>query len=821
MDSDSSPTIVYMIGNAHIDPVWLWPLSEGREEVLSTYRTAISLIEEYDGYIFTSGGAVTYRWVAEDDPALFEAIRAAVAAGRWALVNGWWLQPDCNIPHGESFARHALYGQRELMARFGRRARVGYNVDSFGHANTLPQLLKLGGLDYYVFFRPGPHEKELPGGPFWWEAPGGARVLVCRPPLHYGNPEDEDIQERIRRAAQQAPEGLGMVMCFYGVGNHGGGPTRRNVQAILSLQETAREIRPLFSAPDSFFTQVERLDKSWPVVRDDLQHHARGCYTALSRVKRENRQAEHALMRAERLSALATLLCAAPNETGALRDAWQEVLFNQFHDILAGTSIRAAYDDVWRKYASARDTADRVQRQALAALSSRVNVPTGEGRPLLVWNALPWDRSDVVSFSLPLGGWRHDFQGERYPGAPVVTDARGEAVPSQLVAVEFDHNTYVAHIEALVRVPAMGCRLLYVTLSEQSPPEHEPVPPTTDTLENDALRVRIDPDTGWMTSLWDIQHNVELLAGPSAVPLVIADPSDTWSHGIASFRDVCGAFRATRPPELVQDSAVRRTLRIHSEWGGSTLTQDVTLYRSGDFVDLDLSIDWHERHKMLKLAFPFRLDAARAVAATPYGWIERPASGEEEPCQAWIGLEGSMGGKAWGVCLLNDSKYGYDALGGELRLSLLRSPIYAFHDPRRVYPGVTYHYTDQGVQQVHCRLVPGKGGWRGAEPARRSEELHEPFIAWPVAPHAGSWGDVSLLRVSPHHALTTVVKLAEESEELIVRGYEAEGQPACLEVESEVLGQRWAYEAAPHEIYTLALPAGAGAAALNLLEEPR
>ncbi|NLD73405.1 MAG: alpha-mannosidase, partial [Chloroflexi bacterium] len=191
-DAHRPPVTVHMIGNAHIDPVWLWPLSEGRAEVLSTYRTALMLLDEFPGYVFTSGGSVTYQWAAEDDPALFGRIQQAVAEGRWALVNGWWLQPDCNIPGGESFARHALYGQRFLEEHFGRRARVGYNVDTFGHAGTLPMLLRGGGLDYYVFFRPGPHEKDLPREPFWWEAPDGTRVLTCRPPLHYGTPESED-----------------------------------------------------------------------------------------------------------------------------------------------------------------------------------------------------------------------------------------------------------------------------------------------------------------------------------------------------------------------------------------------------------------------------------------------------------------------------------------------------------------------------------------------------------------------------------------------------------------------------------------------------
>ena len=811
---------VHMIGNAHIDPVWLWPLSEGRAEVLSTYRTALALLQEFEGYVFTSGGSVTYQWVAEDDPELLRAIHQAVAQGRWALANGWWLQPDCNIPSGESLARHALYGQRFLQENLGQRARVGYNVDSFGHAGTLPQLLKLGGLDSYVFFRPGPHEKVLPQGPFWWEAPGGARVLACRPPLHYCSPEDTNVMERMAAAAAEAPEGLPLVMCFYGVGNHGGGPTRRNVQAIVEAMCTGGAVKPVFSAPERYFNEVARLGRSWPVVHDDLQHHSRGCYTALSRVKRENRQAEQALMAAERLSALATIACDVPAATGRLRQAWQGVLLNQFHDILAGTSIREAYEDVWRNYERARNVAAEMQETALQALSARVHV-ADRGRPVIVWNPLAWERTDVVHLALPMGDWRHDVAGLRYPGQPIVEDSAGLQLPCQIVDVELDHNTYVVHLEARVTAPALGMRVLYVNLPETDVPSKAPQPTYADTLENGVYWLKLDPETGGLVSVWDLEQGMELLAGPAAVPLVIEDPSDTWSHDVRSFRKVIGRFQADGPAEWVQDGPVRRTLRVRSCWGRSKMTQEISLYPAVRAIDVTMTVDWHEQHKMLKLAFPLNLHDPQVTASAPYGWIVRQANGEEEPCQAWVDLSGRAGEKTQGLCLLNDSKYGYDALDNELRLSVLRSPIYAFHDPRKMVPGITYHYTDQGEQVLRYRLLPHVGQWGVANPARQSEELHQPLIARPVAAHQGTWQDLSLLRVAPEHVVLTTAKLAEEGDRFIVRGYEAAGKPAHLTLTSDLMGVSWSHDVGPHEIWTLALPLQGGEPeALNLLEEP-
>lgn len=810
-----------MIANAHIDPVWLWPTSEGRAEVLSTYRTAIALIKEYRGYVFTSGGAVTFEWVEHDDPALFAAIRQAVREGRWALVNGWWLQPDCNLPSGESFARHALYGQRYLQSRFGQRARVGYNVDSFGHAGTLPQLLKLAGLDYYVFFRPGPHEKPLPTGPFWWEAPDGTRVLACRPPLHYGTPGEVNIADRVCFAAREVDRDLPVALCFYGVGNHGGGPTRRNVEDLVRLAATSTMLQPVFSSPEAYFGEVSAQAHDWPVVRDELQHHSRGCYSVLSRVKRENRQAEHALAQAERFSALATVAAGTPNAQVQLREAWQGVLFGQFHDILAGTSIREAYDDVWAQLAQSRRTAASMQTTALQALEARLDVPDRAGaRSIVVWNPLPWERSDVVQLPLRMGGWRHDFAGARFPGQPLVTDRAGQPIPCRMTHVSLDHNTYVLHVEAWVAVQGLGSRLLYVQIPEVAPQQNKSAPRYATEIRNDKLRLRVDADTGWISSLHDVARGAELLTGP-VVPLVIADDSDTWSHDVEAFREVCGRFVAQGPVQLTRDDTLCQALRVRAAWGGSSIVQDIALYAGAPFVDLSLTVDWHERFKMLKLATPINVRAPRVTASAPYGCIARLADGLEEPCQGWIDVSGGRGGEPQGLCVINDSKYGYDALQGELRLSILRSPIYAFHRPRKVVEGVDYTFIDQGTQVVHMRLFPHAGGWQECNPARGDAELHEPLFARPVTPHAGAWDDVSLLRVAPDNVHLECVKLGEESGTLIARGYETQGREAYMQIVSPLLGAHWAHSVRPHEVWTLALPLGGGEPQpLNLMEEP-
>ncbi len=356
---------LYMIGNAHIDPVWLWQWQEGYHEVIATFRSALDRLTEYDEFVFVASSAALYAWVEHSDPVMFAEIKARIAEGRWHVVGGWWIEPDCNIPGGESLVRQALYGQRYFREKFGVTAATGYNVDSFGHNATLPQILRKAGQRYYVFLRPMPHEKDLPSHLFWWEADDGSRVLAFRVMFEYCT-WSKDLEAHIRRCgdALKAPFDTGMG--FFGVGNHGGGPTRENIESIRRLSTQPDLPRLVLSDPDTFFAHVESQDLPIPVVHDELQHHASGCYAAHSGVKRWNRTAENRLIAAEKWSAVAALATGQPYPRAEFTRAWQGVLFNQFHDILAGTALEIAYEDARHLYGEALTAADRALNESRA-----------------------------------------------------------------------------------------------------------------------------------------------------------------------------------------------------------------------------------------------------------------------------------------------------------------------------------------------------------------------------------------------------------------------------------------------------------------------
>jgi alpha-mannosidase len=394
----ASERVLHLIGNSHIDPVWLWQWPEGFQEVRATFRSALDRMNEYPEFIFTCDSAAYYEWVEEIDPEMFEEIRQRVAEGRWELVGGWWVEPDCNLPGGESFVRHGLIGQGYFQSRFGKIATVGYNVDPFGHHAMLPQILAKSGMDSYVFMRPGPHEMRLPGPIFWWESPDGTRVLTFRLPHEYCAPR-EDLGYHLDKSIAQLPERWSEMMAFYGVGNHGGGPTRENLDSIRRLDGAGAMPRLRHSTPARFFDAVRASGAELPVVSEELQHHAVGCYSAHSGIKRWNRRAENILAPAEAWAAVAERVVGLAYPREELTNAWKQLLFNQFHDTLGGTAIEPAYDDARDQLGEATSIAARAHNLAVQSISRQVNVPAEQGTfPIMVFNPHAWPVRTVVVF---------------------------------------------------------------------------------------------------------------------------------------------------------------------------------------------------------------------------------------------------------------------------------------------------------------------------------------------------------------------------------------------------------------------------------------
>jgi len=750
---------VHMIGNAHLDPVWLWRWPEGCAEAIGTCWAAVDLLETHPGFIFTRGEALVYRWIEELEPELFARIRRFVADGRWALVNGWWIQPDCNLPDGEAFIRQALYGKRYFRERFGVDVTVGYNVDSFGHAGTLPMLLRHTGSDAYVFMRPNMREKSLPASLFDWVAPDGSRVTAYRLLEYYNHVPP--LAEKIATVEALAAREGHPVMCFFGVGNHGGGPTRTDLALIAEARARGHDL--VIDDPRRYFAAVVATPR--PEVHGELQPHAIGCYSVVAPIKMLNRRAEGQLALAEAASALATRHAGAPYPVAELRTLWQTLLFNQFHDILCGTSIPSATRDALEALGGVTQGADAVLNVALRRLAATI--------------APPADRTTATFVVFNLTGLRRQAPLEHEPWVD-----KGVDEPRRLVDDGDTEIAYqVVHAEALVSwmsrimfiadIPAYGYRV-YRFAHGTATAVSSTLTAAPNGLESGAWRLEIDRRTGGIARLVDKRARRDVFDGTAHLPIVVDDPSDTWSHGLDRFGLDGEAFTCDSV-EVVEDGPLRAALRVQAHAGRSTMTTTYLLHDDpAQPLEIRVRVEWREQRRLLRLRYPVSADAPAFRYEVPAGSTERAADGREYPGQRWALVRGRDG---YSLALASDAFYSYAADGQALYVTALRSPAYAHHNPYTLDVEGEYPYTDQGEHLITLRLLAGDGiGPRHAHAL--ADGLTRPLVATPHVSRGGtgpSRGE--FLAIESGSSVPVWLKGAEEGTDVIVRLLEVEGRP--------------------------------------------
>ncbi|MBE1584441.1 alpha-mannosidase [Nonomuraea angiospora] len=789
---------LHMIGNAHLDPVWLWPWQEGYQEARATFWSAIHRMDEYPDFVFTCDQVVLLSWVEESDPELFARIRERVAEGRWVNVGGWWVEPDCNLPSGESFARQGLYGQRYLKEKFGVTATVGMNVDPFGHHAMLPAILRGQGMDSYCFLRPGPHESELPGTLFWWESRDGSRVLAYRIPFEYCSPPGE-VAGQTEKALGQLDRSLGDLMIFYGVGNHGGGPTKANIESIHRYDRMGTFGELTMSSPRRYFDEMaKRLGEQGlaelPVWREDLQHHAAGCYSSHSGIKQWQRRAQAALLSAERWAAV-----AGHDAREELGRAWKQVLFNQFHDVLPGSAIEPAYDDARDQLGEAVAISKRIITRAHNVIARDIGIPQEDGtQPVVVFNPHPWPVTTRVEMQYGLA-----------PTGVRVVDADGQDVPcqrTQSVATTDDKGRGATVFQA--ELPALGYRLYRLRQGET--PYTSGLTASAHHIENDVLRLEIDPETGWPAALLDKRTGVDLVAGAQGEHTQICeDPTDTWGHRVVSYDWPGEAMRTTRVV-LRESGPLRARIRVEREWGRSTMAEEFILGVGDDAVEVRVTLDWRERAHLMKLRFPVALESPVATYEIPFGHLTRPVDGAEEPAQSWVDLSGAGAGLA----VVNNAKHGYDVSppgpgrGHSIGITAVRSPVYAWHDPRLLDPDGDYSYQDQGVQRFTYLLVPHAGDWRAAGLTRRAALLGSPVRAMLESFHDGPLPAArGYLDDGGGQVMVTAVKLHEDTpRDLVVRAVETTGRAALATLDLPLARIRLTADFGPGQIRTFRIP---------------
>jgi alpha-mannosidase len=816
-----SQATIDLAGNAHIDAAWLWPRSETIDVVKRTFTTALQLMDEYPNYTYSQSAAQYTAWIAEKYPQMNDQIRQRVKEGRWEIVGGMWVEPDLNLPDGESLVRQLLVGQRYFNQQYGVTARIGWNPDSFGYNWQLPQIYKRSGMDYFVTQKMHWNDtNQLPFRLFWWESPDGSKVLTYFPTDYvHDNVNPTRISADFAESAQRNP-GTAEMLDLYGIGDHGGGPTRAMLDQAdhwIDAGTTSKDAVPTmrYHTAQSYFTNVEKNlnpdSPTWnydsiakgytapaasstgamglPTWNDELyfEYH-RGVFTTQAAHKRNMRTSEVATLDAEKLASLAWLN-GRPYPADQLTENWKKITFNQFHDLAAGSGIGVIYKDAQKDYTEVFHVDHEIAETSIGDLAARADTRVKSGVPILVFNSLAWPRSETVQFTLQSPDFANGFMFEHGDHA---------LVPSQVLSRHPETNEVT--ILAKVDVPAFGYTVINALPASDT--MEMPAIKTEETsnayiLSNAKLKLTIDKKTGCITSLISLPANTESLAANACgnqLQTFKDTPKqyDAWNIDPGTL-DHMTPITNIDSVTLLTKGPLRNTVRVTRTWQSSKFIQDISLDAGADSVLIDNDIDWHETHVLLKAAFPLAATGPKATYEIPYGSIERTTTRTnswekakfEVPAQRWADL----GDAKQGLSLLNDVKFGYDAEGNTLRLTLLRSATW----PDEV--------ADKGRQQFRYALYPHAGSWNQALTVRRGYELNDPLKAEQVFAHAGtlpaehSWASIE----NPNVTLTAIKK-AEDSDALIFRMYE------------------WAGEATQVKLH---IPPGATAATeTNLMEKP-
>ena len=733
--TDSAAPTVVGIGHTHIDCAWKWTLKQTREKVQRSFGTVLELMRRYPEYRFMSSQAFLYQNLKEEAPELYEQVKERIREGRWECEGAMWVEADCNLSSGESLVRQVMYGKRYFKQEFGVENRVLWLPDVFGYSAALPQILKKSGVDWFVTSKISWNDvDQMPYDTFDWQGIDGTRIhsyfLTAQKKKKGVTPErhttyvamtDPSFIAGTDERYQQKELGNETLLTF-GFGDGGGGPTVKHLEQLRRLAHASPGTpKTEIGYAGDFLTRLEKRiegNKRLPVWQGELylEFH-RGTYTSIYKNKKNNRKCEFLYMNTEWLSSLGKLLLGRPFPKAELHRGWEMLLTNQFHDIIPGSSIGEVYDQSDKDYAEIRSIATPHAEGAISAITAGIAKDSG----YVVFNPNP-------------------FVGRGAVTVAGVT-AYVENVPAKGYATIKDFKTSNA-----------------ILVGDRS-------------LENAYFRLTFN-DAMQLTSLYDKRFSREVLKAGEVGNELRAYPDypdryDAWEWTEYSRAGEYRVITDVQSVEPVSDG-IRAGLRIVHRHMHSTVTQTIWLYDGVERIDFDTDVDFHEKHQMLKVAFPVDILSNRATYEIQYGTVERPThmntSWDSMRFEVCAHKYADLSEGNYGVSLLNDCKYGYDIHDGVMVLSLQRSPT----DP---YPDA-----DQGQMTCVYSLMPHSGAFDAVKTSAEAYALNNPMIAMPATGESSTLPErFGVLECDRENILCEVVKEAEDSEETVLRLYEIAG----------------------------------------------
>jgi alpha-mannosidase len=776
----------HLIANSHLDPVWLWDWREGLNEGIITIRTVLDLMDEDKSLTYIRGESILYRHIEETDPATFKRIVRHVKNGRWDVVGGTYIQPDTNMAGVETLARQFTEGQRYFRDRFGRKVTAAWQADSFGHTAGLPEILAAAGIDSFAFTRPDSKVFPLPEPAFWWEGAGGARILAYRPLVGWYGAERDEIPRRMDGLLEAARKScLKNVACFYGVGNHGGGPTRRHLSEIRDWVQKHPEVKVIHSGLHPFFAALRREIKNkpasaLPVHRGELNFCLRGCYSTMAKFKYLYRQGENMLARAEKTdSAISGFLGTAGSD---LTEAWRGILFNSFHDILPGSSIERAFDDQTAWMGQVIHTGQQTELRALNRLAQRINTQVAKPAAdhpsavaALVWNphAQPYRGHVELEACLdyrPI--WKYENKPSEIPLR--VLGPQGRPLPFQSIPVE---NRSIVHVPWRKRVlvpvnlPAFGWNVLELGWVEGAtiPEMENPVKGAPNWIDNGEYRVQA---ARGKRGVQIFHHGREIFNGDGLTAEVFDDPWGSWggmleepdSIHLTKLRE---AWKITEV-KLLETGPERALLWVRLAGAKSRIDLSFSVTRERSAVDVQARVFWAERSARLKLRFPV---GDRAEFEVPGATVKRRPCGEV-PGGKWVAVNSKFG-------FASNALYNFDCRDGVFSATVVRGSRYADDVPTPFDSQPWLPATDMGELKFRFLMTPAV-----AELPRLSRELEQPPLVLLVPSKKGKLPRRgSLASLHPASLQVLALKRAETGRGFVLRAQAPAGKTVRARLE--------------------------------------
>lgn len=786
---------IHIISQAHLDLAWMWSWREAWSEALNNITTVVRLMEKYPQLTFSYSNAIIYKWMLESAPKLFEKVQTLVAEGRWEVVGGWMVEADCNLPSGESLLRQAIYGKAFIKEHFNVDVKIGYCPDAFGHCGELPKILKENGFEHYVFSKPR-YGENFPHY-FRWRASDGSEITTWR--IHGGyatGPNDTaaTLTESLHYAAKaNFPTNCSDTAFFLGLGDHGGGPSEEQIKVVIELDKNPNLPNIKFSTLRDMFHSLNTScpHDELPIIQNELQPHNIGCYSANGRIKKLNRKTELLIRTAESVSAISSMVFDDEYPENDLQKAWSNLLFNQFHDILAGTCVPACYEEAEESLGSARHAAKEIIFTKLHQMARSVDTSHVTNNAIFAFNPLPHKRRVTLALDMfPTIDGNH---------GPIITCAidpeTTNRLPIQFAKADCPYGPWNMPWKKLllsVELPPCGYKSLEL---KAEPIEGGVVHNPTISLKNNSNTMRFSSLRTSDETEWLKDNGISLVK--------CGDHSDTFGHGVISF--ISDGVEQI-PQSGSQDSEsgpLRWKTSLRGETDASALEMNVFSYAGESFLDLTISGTWNEKNKILKLAISSAIEKPEVFNQTPFGALKRDADGAEVVGQAWTAITGKLDGRDHTLVIINSGIHSFDATDDTLHLTLRRSVQSTHYGEFQRSEEDGRIYLDQGEFSETLRIIPMNGKLNKGAIEKLSQEFQFKAVALIDTAHEGDAPMLnSFLSLTSKNATMVALKQPENEGGIEMRFLEHSGVKENVKVECKTLGVECSISMKPFQLKT-------------------